>query len=229
MTMKGKTLKAALLAAFALATGSLYLEATGYKDFDVKDGSNILCTIDPACRPLTKGEVSLAKEVFSNAVDYKKVKIFDRPNYATFLPKKLLGFEYAAEAPNGNIYCVEQEYCSNDFSEEKNKQPLFLHEMTHVWQKHSGKDIFLKSTNDFIEANFNYLEMYSFDIYSKKKFSDFGIEQQAETVETYMRIRNRHDAEQRTERQQQAYCGTIKRYEQKIGEELPLKPFAPCK
>ena len=80
-------------------------------------------------RPLTPGEVELARSVFGDAVDYGRVRLV-KGKWWPFQPRN------SAMAPMGNIYFhPEGGAWSDDFAQESlRRQSFFIHEMTHVWQ-----------------------------------------------------------------------------------------------
>ena len=131
-----------LSAAFAGAVAEL----DGYRIFDRADGGNFLCERDKSCRPLTPGEIELAKTVFGDTINYRTVKIFTRPYM-------MLPAGDNAVTPNGNIFLADDFYHSSDFSKEAPfKQALFIHEMAHVHQDHNGTDVRIASSTAGIES-----------------------------------------------------------------------------
>jgi len=98
-----------------------------------------------------------------------------------------------------------------------------MHEMTHVFQYQNGKDVLTTAAKEYANARFHYSYLYAFDIYSKNNFNNFGIEQQAQVIEDYQRLKNDFKIGSDS-----PSCATIKKYEGKIQQMLPLKPFAPC-
>ncbi|MFZ1743659.1 MAG: vgr related protein [Pontixanthobacter sp.] len=137
----------------------------------------------PACpvggeRPLTAGEVALAKTVFGSSIDYSKVTIRRRkwfplqPRMVAMAPRGHIHFH-----PNGNGYC-------DDFSNQNlSRQGLFIHEMVHIWQSQVKGDWWLV---------FNRMPWARYD-YSLKpgwKLEQYGIEQQAEIVKHAFLLRN---------------------------------------
>lgn len=74
-------------------------------------------------RPLTAGEVELARGVFGEAIDYKAVTISDRTwGWAAIVFGSAITFPPNQPAPR-------------DFADEGVRmQALLIHELTHVWQ-----------------------------------------------------------------------------------------------
>jgi len=87
-------------------------------------------------RPLTSGEIGMARRIFKDAIDYAAVKIFNED----FLPFGLQG-DFTTVTPDGNLYCGAEHY-EDDFSAIAPKRgwrrQLFMHEMVHVWQFQMG-------------------------------------------------------------------------------------------
>jgi len=80
-------------------------------------------------RPLTEGEVALARTMFGTSIDYRKVTI-RRRKWFPFQPRRV------PMAPRGHIHFhpLDGGYCE-DFSQVPPlRQGVFIHEMTHVWQ-----------------------------------------------------------------------------------------------
>lgn len=210
------------MAAFGLAASAAWLEGTGYSALDTPRG-NILCDIDPSCRPLKESEIFLARTVFAEAIDYRRVKIFNRSNYVTGTVKKLLGLQSVAEAPNGNIYYIHDHLYADDIAALPYKQPVYLHEMTHVWQHQSGVNLLRAAATEYHRTAPDFSAAYAYDL-TGKPFAFLGIEQQAEIVEDYQNLVNAFD-----EKKRQQHCGEILKYEAKIRATLPLTSFPACR
>ena len=184
---KPNTRKTALFAFTAAALLGIYTEATGCSHFDDSSGNNVLCDIDPTCRKLTDGEISLAQKVFGDQINYKRVKIFDRPFFLDpFRP-------YIAKTPNGNIYVKDKESRSKDFSTEYRKASLFIHEMTHVWQYQSGKMMLFSALYSYFKHNGHYSNSYDYTDADHNDFANWEIEQQARFLEHMIRDILRYD------------------------------------
>jgi len=121
-------------------------------------------------RPLTAGEIEIARSVFGDAIDYTNVRLFKR-KWWPFHPRN------AAMAPMGNIYFhPEGGVWSDDFSKEGiGRQGFFIHEMTHVWQTQAkGKFYLPLMRHPFCR--------YGYELVSGRPFGRYGLEQQAEIV-----------------------------------------------
>ena len=121
-------------------------------------------------RPLTTGEIELARSVFGEAIDYDRVKMVRR----RWWPFQARGI---VMAPTGNIHFHPDSHLwSEDFSKERmSLQGLFIHEMTHVWQAQTrGKFYLVLMRHPFCR--------YSYDLIEGQPFDRYGLEQQAELI-----------------------------------------------
>lgn len=121
-------------------------------------------------RPLTPGEIALARQLFGAAIDYARVRVHDRawwplqPRRVTMAPDGDLWFH-----PQGGLFCAD--FCGQRLP----LQAHFIHEMTHVWQaQRSGKWWLPLMRHPFCR--------YDYAIVPGKPFARYGIEQQAEIV-----------------------------------------------
>jgi hypothetical protein len=121
-------------------------------------------------RPLTIGEIALARSVFGDAIDYSLVRLVRR-KWWPFQPRRF------TMAPMGNIHFHPQgEAWSDDFSAEPlGRQAFFIHEMTHVWQAQRGGRFYLPLMRHPFCS-------YAYALEPGKPFARYGIEQQAEIV-----------------------------------------------
>ena len=134
-------------------------------------------------RPLTDGEIKLAKTLFGDSIDYALVRVLDQPT------SSLQGKNTAMVAGN-DIYmhnCYREDYSkASSFG-----RCLFIHEMTHIWQ---GQNKVLNQVLAVLELNlkhrFNYSAAYFFALDGNKDLTDYGLEQQAAIVEEYYLIKH---------------------------------------
>lgn len=119
-------------------------------------------------RPLSEAETALSRSVFGDAIDYAKVRVFNR---------KWWPFQHrmVAMAPDGNLWFNPKGslYCEDFCERPIDRQGLFIHEMTHVWQYQSGINLILKR-HPFCR--------YDYAIKPGWTLTDYGLEQQAEIV-----------------------------------------------
>ena len=129
-------------------------------------------------RPLTRGEIALARSVFGDAIDYGRVEMVRR-KWWPLHPKN------AAMAPTGNIHFHPHgNLWSEDFATEPlHRQGLFVHEMTHVWQAQKRGRFYLPLMR-------HPLCRYRYRFVPGKPFSDYGLEQQAEIARHVFMLRN---------------------------------------
>ena len=121
-------------------------------------------------RPLTPGEIALARSLFGEAIDYSAVRLVNR-KWWPFHPRN------AAMAPTGNIHFHPHgDLWSEDFAAEPlSLQGLFIHEMTHVWQSQTRGRFYLPlMRHPFCR--------YAYMIEEGRPFDRYGLEQQAEIV-----------------------------------------------
>lgn len=119
-------------------------------------------------RPLTSGEIALARTVYGDAIDYAPVRLCNR-KWAFFQPRGVV------MAPRGNIHFHPHgDLWREDFSGASlGDQGLFIHEMCHVWQHQRGIFLPLKR-HPFCR--------YGYSFVPGRPLLRYGIEQQAEIV-----------------------------------------------
>ena len=121
-------------------------------------------------RPLTTGEIALARSVFGAAIDYARVRII-RGRWWPVQPKGIV------MAPTGNIHFhpADPRWSADYAAESLPLQGLFIHEMTHVWQSQKrGKYYLPLMRHPFCR--------YGYQLKQGRRFDHYGLEQQAEIV-----------------------------------------------
>ena len=121
-------------------------------------------------RPLTPGEIALARSVFGDAIDYDRARII-RGRWWPFQPKGIV------MAPTGNIHFhpADPRWSDDYAGESLSLQGLFIHEMTHVWQSQKrGKYYLPLMRHPFCR--------YGYQLHQGRRFDRYGLEQQAEIV-----------------------------------------------
>jgi len=129
-------------------------------------------------RPLTAGEIALARTMFGDAVDYSIVMI-RRRKWFPFQPKRTV------MAPRGHIHFHPggSAYCDDFAAQSLVRQGLFIHEMTHVWQAQSlGKW--------YLVLNRMPWSRYDYSLKPGWTLERYGIEQQAEIMKHAFLLRN---------------------------------------
>lgn len=121
-------------------------------------------------RPMTAGEIALARTIFGEAIDYSKVRLI-LGKWWPFQPRR------SAMAPTGSIWFhPDGGGYSDDFSKERlSAQGYFIHELTHVWQSQKGGKFYLP----LMRHPFCH---YRYQIKPGRPFEHYGLEQQAEIV-----------------------------------------------
>jgi hypothetical protein len=123
---------------------------------------------DPG-RPLTSGERALAAEMFGAALDCTPVRIHRR-RWFPFQPRNTV------MSPDGDIwFAPDGPLYRDDFAVAALRlQALFVHELTHVWQRQHGQGLLLRR-HPFCR--------YAYRIVPGRRLSRYGIEQQAMMIE----------------------------------------------
>ncbi|MDP1025756.1 vgr related protein [Sphingomonas sp. KR1UV-12] len=129
-------------------------------------------------RPLTAGEAALARSVFHDSVDLRRVEI-RRRKWAFFQPRAV------AMAPCGHLHFHPQSSnWTEDFAGEgPGARGLFLHELCHVWQWQRGVYLPL-ARHPFCR--------YSYTMKPGWRLARYGLEQQAEIVRHAYLLREGH-------------------------------------
>ncbi|GAB1266613.1 hypothetical protein NBRC116493_34940 [Aurantivibrio infirmus] len=134
-------------------------------------------------RWLTSGEIALAKVIFGNAIDYSIVKIHDK-KYTFFQP----GF--SGMTPNGEIY-IDGVYKDDYSLATPGLKSFYIHELVHVYQYQ------LKILNPISAAIaetfahfFDYNKAYLYTLDASKDLLDYDIEQQAQIIQDYYRLKH---------------------------------------
>jgi hypothetical protein len=126
---------------------------------------------------LTLAEIALAQSIFGNAIDYTSVRLHNR-KWTFFQPRNTV------MAPDGHVWFHPKgdAYCDDFCAGPVDAQGLFLHEMTHVWQRQKGIYLPLRR-HPFCR--------YGYVIRPGQPFERYGLEQQAELVRHAFLIRER--------------------------------------
>lgn len=219
-------------AAAGLAAGAAFVAA-----LHVAGESDAYCAIDPTCRPMTAGEIALARPLFGDSIDYTKIRIFNRK---AFLPGKA---GTIAQASRNSLFLGEKmdEY-RRDFGAvlqpsatgaalESDHAGDFVHELTHVWQYQNG-----------IPQGQSKALSYDVDIGGKARFLDYNSEQQAEIMLALFEKRRAladfiHYAKTRktpvdaefVARRIAGDCALLAPYEDKAAQVLTIRKLPACK
>ena len=128
-------------------------------------------------RPLTTGEIALARSVFGDAIDYATVTI-RRRKWFPFQPRKV------TMAPRGHLHFhpLAENYCADFSAAALHRQAHFIHEMTHVWQVQTRGEWYL------ILHRHPWCR-YDYSLKPGWPLTRYGIEQQAEIVKHAFMLR----------------------------------------
>ncbi|MBL8543674.1 MAG: hypothetical protein JNJ63_07665 [Hyphomonadaceae bacterium] len=116
-------------------------------------------------RALTAGEIALARPIFGDEIDWRRVRILQAPR----------AFGFGAMVPFGRTIVFSRWRAVNDFSQAPPvDQGWFVHELMHVWQ--AARGIVLAS------AKLNALgkQAYIYTPSAGARLRDYNIERQAE-------------------------------------------------
>lgn len=117
-------------------------------------------------RPLSAGEVILARSVFGDGIDLDAVQL----KTAWWVLKNY------AVSPNGHIYFHPADWIEDFSHATLRKQSWLIHELTHVWQLQQGLKVVRGALID---------RRYDYKLKLGKSFFKYGIEQQARMVQDY--------------------------------------------
>jgi hypothetical protein len=135
----------------------------------------------PQVRPLTAGELALAKSVFGDALDAAAVTV-RRAKWWALHPW------WVTMAPDGHMWCHPNGFnWRPDYAAcTAGLQAHFIHELVHCWQVQQGGHLAFRRPP---------LARYRYRLVPGKPFHRYGIEQQATIVEDAFRARLQGDAE----------------------------------
>ena len=126
-------------------------------------------------RSLHGWEKDLAKEVFGNKINYARVRLD----------------EYAFFGPRQYRFCYVSFFHINSWGAMQNS--LLLHELTHVWQYQKLGIVYipkaLQAQRTSIGYDYGGAEALKQAMRNKKRLDSFNLEQQAEIVADYYRVK----------------------------------------
>lgn len=128
-------------------------------------------------RLLTSGEIALAKSVFRSTIPYHKVWI----HCDSYLPFGLQD-EYTAMTPNGEIYFRPPLYRTDYSKSTDDIQHLFIHEMSHIWQREKGMNVIARGL-------ISWLVSYRYTL-DGRLLSEYPMEQQAQIIADYFTLQS---------------------------------------
>ncbi|WP_020652788.1 hypothetical protein [Massilia niastensis] len=126
-------------------------------------------------RPLSAGEIAMASQLFGDAIDYRRVRVYNR-RYLPFQPRN------CAMTPNGSMYfhysCFLPDYTRGD-------PPAihwFMHEMVHVWQHQLGYPVRLRGA-------FRIGLSYGYALREDATLADYNMEAQGDLLADYFMLK----------------------------------------
>ena len=128
-------------------------------------------------RPMTGGEIAMARLLFRDAIDYGRVRIYGR-GFLWFG----LQHPHVAISPNGNIYFTAARYLDDFSSSTSGNKHWFIHEMVHVWQYQLGYPVLLRGAIRLFLP-------YDYALAPHKRLSDYNMEAQGELLADYYALR----------------------------------------
>lgn len=147
-------------------------------------------------RPMTDGEIAMARLLFRDAIDYTRVRIYGR-GFLWFG----LQHPHVAISPNGNIYFTAARFLEDFSTSTRANKHWFIHEMVHVWQYQLGYPVMLRgAVRLFLQ--------YEYVLAPNKRLSDYNMEAQGELLADYFALRYLDD------RQAMAHSSELAAYEQ---------------
>ncbi len=159
----------------------------------------------PRFRALTEGEAAMAARLFGDAVDYARVRIFNR----RYLPFGLQP-KNCAMTPNGAMY-FHQSCCLLDFSNgSEDARHWFMHEMVHVWQHQLGYPVRLRGA---VRLGLS----YHYELAPGRRLADYNMEAQGDLLADYFVLR--HLASSASMRQRR-YAEALPLFEQVLADFL---------
>jgi len=127
-------------------------------------------------RSLTAGEVKLAKTIYGNQINYKRVRID----------------ELAIAGPKQGHFCYVSFYLVNSWGEMR--RSTLIHELMHVWQYERYGALYmvqaLRAQQTVQGYNYGGLDSLKAYLAAGKKLKDFNPEQQADIITDYFLIKN---------------------------------------
>ena len=127
-------------------------------------------------RPLSAGEIRMASLLFGDAIDYRRVRVYNR-RYMPFQPRN------CCMTPNGSLYfhhsCFLPDYTRGD----PGAIHWFMHEMVHVWQHQLGYPVRLRGA-------FRIGLSYDYTLRQGATLGDYNMEAQGDLLADYFMLRH---------------------------------------
>ncbi|WP_217992428.1 hypothetical protein [Kosakonia pseudosacchari] len=127
-------------------------------------------------RPLTAGEIRMARILFKDTINYGSVRIY-RGSYFPFN----LQDQDTAVTPNGNMYWPEPIFKEDFSAESSSDKNWFIHEFAHIWQHQMGMGVRIRGLIS------KYVK-YTYSLPKEKTLADYPMEQQANIIADYFTL-----------------------------------------
>jgi hypothetical protein len=180
------------------------IELNGISTNSFEIGKSVVAVKTPAdeTRPLTAGEIAIAKVLFKDAIDYSRVKVHN----GDFIPFGKQD-QNTAITPFGEIYFPKGRFKEDFSAENALHRHWFIHEMVHVWQHQIFYPVFDRGLLHFGLD-------YKYVLDGEKTLGDYNMEAQGDLLADYWALL---DAEMRGIRvkymMRGMYANDIKVYE----------------
>ncbi len=127
-------------------------------------------------RPLHQSEIELAKTIYGDQINYKRVRID----------------ELAVVGPKQGRFCYVSFYLINSWGQMR--KSTLIHELMHVWQYERYGAMYmvqaLRAQKTVLAYDYGGLEKLKAYLAAGKKLKDFNPEQQADIITDYFLIKN---------------------------------------
>jgi hypothetical protein len=127
-------------------------------------------------RPLTAGEIAMARLVFGEAIDYTRVRVHNTRYLPLVQPRNV------CITPNGSLYFHSSRFRDDFADASAEEQHWFMHEMAHVWQHQLGYPVRLRGA---IRLGLS----YDYELSAGMALCDYNMEAQAELLADYFLLR----------------------------------------
>jgi hypothetical protein len=135
-------------------------------------------------RPMTSTELSEAKTIFGNSIDYSLVRI-DEYSLIAHIGKKNVGAENMAVVTFHTVNFTRKIEAGRGTDD----MAWLIHELTHVWQyERMGAVYMAKAIHAQNNGGYDYTGVTALEENATKGLSGFNLEQQGEVISDYYRL-----------------------------------------
>lgn len=147
-------------------------------------------------RPLTAGEIRIARSIYGNLIKYENTSIRNR-KWKSFMP------DGRPHAPDGHMYFDNDAGYKDDFSTgNMDERSTLIHELGHVWQHQRGEIVPVTVTLQWMpnSQSYNYTNVFQGNnrigrLFDSIKYFLLPLEAQSEFLSDYYRIINGSSAD----------------------------------